>query len=179
MDSGSVPRRYAKALFSLAVEVGQVEPWSDTLAALATVLRQNPDLAAILAEPLHSREERHAIAERLAGALKLGAAPRNLLFLLGDRNRLDRLPDVLRAFGELADAHLGRVRARVTSAVPLDGEMVEALTRRLSDLTQATVLLDRKVEPALLGGLVAQVGSFVYDASVRTQLEDLKKSLKR
>jgi F-type H+-transporting ATPase subunit delta len=178
MDSGSVARRYAKALFALAKESGRVEAWSESLALLDRALRDAPDLADILADPLHGRDERHAIADHLSRAVNLDAEPANLLRLLADRNRLDRLGDVLRAFGELADANLGRLRARVTTAVPLEASAVEALSRRLSELTRATVLLERSVEPALIGGVVAQVGSVVYDGSLRTQLDDLKRSLK-
>ncbi len=178
MDSGSVARRYAKALFGLAVEGGRVEAWSEVLGALAKVLREAPDVAEALADPVHTREERRELVEKLAAALKLDREPANLLLLLADRNRLDRTGDVLRAFGELADAHLGRLRARLTSAVPLDPDALDALAARLSDLTRSKVLLERQVEPALLGGVVAQVGSVVYDGSVRTQLEDLRRSLK-
>src|SRR5512145_1966561 len=107
MVSGSVARRYAKALFGLAVESGRVEPWSDALDSLAQVLRASPELAELLGSPLYSRDERRAVVEKLAGALGLEQEPANLLYLLGDRGRLDRLPDVLRAFRELSDAHLG------------------------------------------------------------------------
>lgn len=179
MDSGSVARRYAKALFSLAIEGGRVEAWSESLSTLAGALQAAPDLAAIVGDPLHGRDERRAIAQRLVQAVKLDQDPANLLLLLADRGRLDRLPDVLRAFGELADQQLGRLRAKVTSAVGLDESAVDALAKRLSDLTRTTVLLERTVEPALLGGVVAQVGSVVYDGSLRTQLDDLKRSLKR
>jgi F-type H+-transporting ATPase subunit delta len=178
MDSGSVARRYAKALFSLALESGRVEAWSEALASLGQVLREATELAETLGDPVHTREERREVVEKLVGALKLEREPANLLFLLADRNRLDRAVDVLRAFGELADAHLGRVRAHLTSAVPLDPGALEALAGKLSDLTRATVLVEGAVEPALLGGVVAQVGSLVYDGSVQTQLEDLRRSLK-
>jgi F-type H+-transporting ATPase subunit delta len=179
MDPGSVARRYAKALFGLAVESGRVESWSDTLGSLARALHDAPEVAESLGDPVHTREERRAVVQKLADALKLEREPANLLLLLAERNRLDRTADVLRAFGELADAHLGRLRARLTSAVALEPDAVDALAGRLSDMTRSTVLVERQVEPALLGGVVAQVGSLVYDGSVRTQLEDLKKSLKR
>lgn len=178
MASGSVARRYAKAIFGLAVENGKVEAWAEALATLAGVLDSTPELAAILADPVRSREERRLLAEGLGATLALDREPANLLLLLGERNRLGQLGDVLRAFGELADAHLGRLRARVTTAVAIDGETLQSLARRLSELTRAQVLLERSVEPALLGGAVTQVGSLVYDGSVRTQLEDLRKSLK-
>ena len=67
----------------------------------------------------------------------------------------------------------------MTSAVPLDAPAAQAIADRLSQATKATVLLDREVDPALLGGVVAQVGSLVYDGSVRTQLEDLRRQLKQ
>jgi F-type H+-transporting ATPase subunit delta len=179
MDSGSVARRYAKALFGLAVESGRVEPWSEALGSLAKVLHDAPEVAEKLGDPVLTRDERRAIVQQLAEAMKLEREPSNLLLLLADRNRLNRLGEVLRVFGELADVHLGRLRARLTSAVPLDPGALEALAERFSQVTRANVLLERHVEPALLGGVVAQVGSLVYDGSVRTQLEDLKRSLKR
>ncbi|HET6411167.1 MAG TPA: ATP synthase F1 subunit delta [Anaeromyxobacter sp.] len=178
MDSGSVARRYARALFDLATERGRVEAWGESLAALAKALRDAPDIAESLGDPVYTREDRRAMARAIAGALGLEEEPKNLLLLLADRNRLDRTSDVLKAFGELVDAQLGRVRARVASATPLAPEAVLSLESRLSELTRATVLVERAVEPALIGGVVAQVGSLVYDGSVWTQLEDLKRSLK-
>jgi F-type H+-transporting ATPase subunit delta len=162
----------------LALEGGRVEAWSQALGVLAEVLESAPELAVALGDRVRSREERRALVEQLIGALSLDREPANLLLLLGDRNRLDRLGDVLRAFGELSDAHLGRLRARVTSAVPLEREVVAAIAERLSRMTHATVLVEGTVEPAILGGVIAQVGSLVYDGSVRTQLDGLRKSLK-
>ncbi len=63
--------------------------------------------------------------------------------------------------------------------MPLEPAALDAIAHRLSQVTHAKVIVDRAVEPAILGGVVARVGSLVYDGSVRTQLEDLKKSLKR
>lgn len=179
MIMGSIARRYAKALFALAVEMGRVEPWSDALQALKQAVESSPDLRDVLSNPVYSREQRRAIVEKLASALRLDAEPANLLFLLGDRNRLTYLSGVVDAFRELADQHLGRVRAKVTSAVALDAAAAQAIADKLTQATKAKVLLDRAVDPALLGGVVAQVGSLVYDGSVRTQLEDLRKTLKQ
>jgi F-type H+-transporting ATPase subunit delta len=179
MIMGSIARRYARALFSLAVEMDRVEPWSDALQALQAVVEGSPDLRDVLSNPVYSKEQRRAIVGQLAGALRLDAEPANLLFLLGDRNRLAYLGSVVEVFRELADRQLGRLRARVTSAVALDGATAQAMADRLSQATRAKVLLDRDVDPALLGGVVAQVGNLVYDGSVRTQLEDLRRTLKQ
>jgi len=179
MIPGSIARRYAKALFSLAVEKGRIEAWSDTLVALGQAVDQSPELRDVLQNPAYTREVRAAVVGKLAESLQLDAEPAALLHLLGDRNRLGGLSAIVGAYRELADAELGRVRARVTSAVPLDDDAIQAIAEKLSAATQKKVLVERAVDPAILGGVVAQVGSVVYDGSLRTQLEDLRSALKR
>jgi F-type H+-transporting ATPase subunit delta len=179
MIMGSIARRYAKALFSLAVEKARVEAWSDALIALQGAIDGSPDLQDVLSNPVYSKEQRSAIVGQLAAALRLEDDPKNLLHLLADRNRLRYLAQIVATYRELADAQLGRLRAKVTSAVPLDPQAAQAMADKLSQATKQKVLLDREVDPALLGGVVAQVGSLVYDGSVRTQLEDLRRTLKQ
>ncbi len=179
MVIGSIARRYAKALFSLAVESNRVEPWAKSLEALREAVQTSPDLRDVLSNPVYSKEQRRKIVEQLAAALSLDAEPANLLFLLGDRNRLGYLAAVVDTFRELADRHLGRLRATVTSAVKLDDAAAQAIADELSRKHGVQILLDRAVDPAILGGVVAQVGSLVYDGSVRTQLEDLRRQLKQ
>jgi F-type H+-transporting ATPase subunit delta len=179
MITGSIARRYARALFSLAVEKRSVEAWNQSLETLAKAVEASPELKDVLQNPAYPREQRRAVVERVAAAMQLAPEPANLLFLMGDRNRLPALGGVVAAFRELADQELGRVRARVTSAVPLDDASVAAIAEKLSASTQKKVLVERVVDPAIIGGVVAQVGSLVYDGSLRTQLEDLHKSLKQ
>jgi F-type H+-transporting ATPase subunit delta len=179
MIPGSIARRYAKALFSLAVEKGRIEAWSDSLLALGQAIEGSAELRDVLQNPAYPRETRAAVMARLTEPLRLDAEPAALLQLLGERNRLGGLTAIVTAFRELADVELGRVRARVTSAVPLDDAAVNAIAERLSAATQKKVLVERAVDPAILGGVVAQVGSVVYDGSIRTQLEDLRSTLKR
>jgi F-type H+-transporting ATPase subunit delta len=179
MISGSIARRYAKALFSLAVEKRCVEAWSESLQALSKAVEASPELRDVLQNPAYVREQRRAVVQQLAQSAQLAEEPANLLFLLGDRNRLAVLRDVVGAFRELADLELGRLRAKVTSAVPLDDAEVRAIAEKLSSTTKKQVLVERVVDPAILGGVVTQVGSLVYDGSLRTQLADLRKSLKQ
>ena len=179
MLMGSIARRYAKALFALAVEGKRVEAWAKSLEALREAVDASADLRDVLSNPVYSKDQRRALVEKLADALSLEKEPASLLFLLGDRNRLAYLGAVVEVFRDLADQHLGRLRARVTSAVKLDDAAADAIAEKLSAATKATVLLDRAVDPALLGGVVAQVGSLVYDGSVRSQLEALRRQLKQ
>lgn len=179
MILGSIARRYAKALFSLAVEKNRVDAWGDGLVALGQAVDRSPELRDVLQNPAYTRDDRAAVVARLAAAAQLDAEPAALLNLLGDRNRLSGLTSVIAAYRELADVELGRLRAKVTSAVPLDDASVQAIAEKLSAATQKKVLVERAVDPAILGGVVAQVGSVVYDGSLRAQLEDLRSTLKR
>lgn len=179
MIVGSIARRYAKALFGLALEQGRVEAWSDALVTLQGAIDGSPDLQDVLENPVYSKEQRRAVVGQLAHALRLDADPTSLLALLADRNRLGYLSAIVQTFRELTDAQLGRVRAKVTSAAPLDDASVAAMALRLAAAANARVIVERQVNPALLGGVVAQVGSLVFDGSVRSQLEDLRRQLKR
>jgi F-type H+-transporting ATPase subunit delta len=179
MIVGSIARRYARALFDLAQEQGQVEAWADSLSTLRDVVEESEELKDVLVNPIYAKEQRRAIAAKLATALRLDEAPSNLLALLADRNRLAELGGIVDAFGRMADERLGRVRAHVTSAVPLDAATAERLSSKLAQAARAEVLLDHSVDSSLIGGVIAQVGNLVYDGSIRTQLEDLRRALKQ
>ncbi len=179
MIVGSITRRYAKALFEIAVEQGKVEAWSETLQSLKRAVESSEELRDVLVNPVYTKDQRRAIGTKLVTALKLELEPANLLYLLGDRNRLAYLGAIVESFGALADEKLGRLRARVTSAVALDTASAQAIADKLAHATRAQVIVERTVDPDLLGGVVAQVGSFTFDGSVRTQLEDLRATLKR
>ncbi len=179
MIVGSIPRRYAKALFDLAVEQGKVEAWSESLRSLKQAVESSEELRDVLVNPIYTKDQRRAIAGKIIAALRLEQQPANLLYLLGDRNRLAYLDGVVEAFGALADEKIGRLRARITSAVPLDQGAAKSLAEKLASATKAEVILDRSVDPELLGGVVAQVGRLTYDGSIRTQLEDLRTTLKQ
>lgn len=179
MIVGSIARRYARALFDLAVEQGRVEPWADSLVSLQQVVDSSEELRDVLENPIYSRDQRRSIVEKLVTALKLEQQPASLVYLLADRGRLEHLRAIVDTFSKFADEKLGRVRARITSAVPLDAAAAQQIADRLSVATRARVLVESDVDASLLGGVVAQVGSLTFDGSVRTQLEDLRRQLKQ
>ena len=179
MISGAVARRYAKALFGLAVEAGAVDVWSGSLLLLQKAIESSEELRDVLVNPIYTREQRRAIAAKLVAALKLEREPANLLYLLCDRNRVALLDGIATVFAAFADEHMRRVRARVTSATPLDAVAAQALAESLARAAKAQVVVERSVDPGLLGGVVAQVGHLTFDGSVRTQLEALRATLKR
>lgn len=191
MIVGSIARRYAKALFSLADEKGKVEEWVKGLEVLRHLLTW-PDLREAVANPALERDRRRAIARGLPAVVELASQKlpggkavgldeevRNVILLLADRNRLAYLPAILDHYRVLSDQKLGRVRARVTSAVPLSEEESRLIAAKLSAAAKAQVIVETAVDPAILGGVVAQVGSMVYDGSVHAQLEELRRAMKQ
>lgn len=178
MNASGIARRYAKALFELAVEEGKFEEVGRELAALRAAFESDPDLGTALANPAASREDRKAFAEALIGALKPSPMLANMLRLMADRRRLADLPALERTYRELADQKASRVRARVTTAVPVTEEVASHLVAALQKVTRGNVIIERAVDPAILGGAVAQVGSQVFDGSLRNQIEQLKQQLK-
>jgi F-type H+-transporting ATPase subunit delta len=114
---------------------------------------------------------------KMMGAVEPSLA--NTLRLLVDRNRLTYLPDIARVYREMADARAGRVRGHVTSATKLPQETLEMLRKNLQQITQRDVILESTEDAKLLGGMSAQVGSVLFDGSVRTQLEQLRRELKQ
>jgi F-type H+-transporting ATPase subunit delta len=178
VNTTSIARRYARALFELAVEEGRFEEVGAELARVASALESDPDLMVALRNPVTSREEKLHLAEAISAALKLSPLVANGLRLLAERSRLADLPLLERVYRELADAKAGRLRARVISAVPLSEESARSIARLLSGTGVRNVVVERSVDPSILGGVVAQVGSKVYDGSLRTQLGELGRQLK-
>ncbi|HZJ54332.1 MAG TPA: ATP synthase F1 subunit delta [Myxococcaceae bacterium] len=177
MVNVSVARRYARALLEASAP-GAVVGIADQLSALAGLVASNPALADVIRNPAYSRAQRHGVVDGLIQLLKpeSNVLP-NFLRLAVDRHRLAMLPDIARLFRDMADEKAGRVRGTVVSAVPLDPQSIRQLESTLSHLVQKQVVLDTRVDREVLGGVSTQVGSVVFDGTLRTQLDDLKRAL--
>lgn len=174
---GSVSRRYAKALLDIGIAKQEFHPIGKELERLADTFRTSPDLRTVLENPVFPLEKRRLVLDELARRLALSRAVRNFVMLLLDKGRINALPDISRAYRELVDQYAGRVRATVTSARPLDPALEQRLKNALEKQTGKVVVLEKREDPAILGGLVTQVGDLVYDGSVRSQLAALREDL--
>jgi F-type H+-transporting ATPase subunit delta len=124
-----------------------------------------------------SVENRKELLSKLGDALSLDSPIRNFLGLLIERNRLDLLNEIVATYETLLDEKLGVVHARVTSALELDAAQRDQVSARLHALTGKKVRMETSVDPSLIGGLVAQVGSTIYDGSIRQQLQTFRNNL--
>jgi len=172
--------RYARALLDVAAESNRTDAVADQLTSFVRAFEQSRELSDVLLNPAYSRGQRSQVVEALIKVMgNVEPALANTLRLLVDRNRLSYLPDIARLYRDMADAQAGRVRGQVTSAVPLSADTLQSLASNLKALTQRNVVLEAKVDPTVLGGVAAQVGSTLYDGTLRTQLEQMRRQLKQ
>ena len=178
MTNKTAAIRYARALLDVAVkEQADLELIENELSQFAGLFTQYPLLEKVLLNPaVPVPRKRAAVADLLAQA-KFTPIVTKLIALLADRDRLVLVRDLLKAYGDRLLDHRGVVRAEVTTATPLDATRAQAIQKSLEALTGRTVVLGTTVDPAILGGLVARIGSTVYDASVTRQLEKMKERL--
>jgi F-type H+-transporting ATPase subunit delta len=170
--------RYARALLDVAVkEKAELDVIERELTQFADLFKQYPLLEKVLLNPaIPVPRKRAAVGDLLAQA-KFTPIVSKLLALLADRDRLVLVPDLLKAYSDRLLDHRGVVRAEVTTAQALDPRRAEVIQQGLASLTGRTVLLATKIDPSILGGLVARIGSTVYDGSVTRQLEKMKERL--
>lgn len=178
MADRSIARRYARAFIELAAEQGVVDRLGDELARAVTAVRSHDDLAfSALCNPVFTLAERRAVLGELLARLGLHPLTANLLRLLLDKGRFSALPDVLEVYVTQADERAGRARVIVETAEPLSAQLEAAVQQALSKSTGKKVVVETRVRPELIGGIVARVGGTVYDASVKHRLEDIRQRL--
>ncbi len=172
-----VASRYASALFELAREAGSVDAVAGDLDRFDAMIQSSPDLQRLIRNPIFTAEEQ----ERAVGALltKAGIAglTGNFIRLVAAKRRLFALPDMIRAFGELAADAKGIVRAQVTLAQQPSDAVMNDIKSALREVAKAEVSLKVKIDPALIGGMIVKIGSRMVDASVRTKLNSIRLSL--
>jgi F-type H+-transporting ATPase subunit delta len=173
---GSIARRYAKALLAIGIEDKTFEKLGSELHRFAALM-DNKDLRETLENPSYPLSKRKAIIEQLIARLIPSKTIKSFLLLLADRNRFGVLPGIAREYQKMVDEHAGRVRADVTSAQQLDADDVTRLKQALEKKTQMQVLLQQHTDPELIAGMVTQIGSIVYDGSIRTRLSQMRQTL--
>lgn len=181
MIGNVVARRYASALYAVGKNKGmeELQAYGKALGDLGDILEQAPELVKIFRNPIVSVEEKKAVAAKLLDQVKPQPAVRNFVNLLADKERLSVLPEIEAYFRALLDADLGVLRGRLVTAVELSEAKRESIQKQLEGQAGRKLVLDYGVDPAILGGVVLEVGDRVLDASLRAQLGILKETIKR
>jgi F-type H+-transporting ATPase subunit delta len=176
----AVSKRYAQALVDVVTEPGSnIDPQMamDQLRVVAAMVAASDDLRGALLSPAVSPSRKRAVILKLTAPLNIHVKIRNFLYVVIDHRRVHEIPSIAEAFEVLLDEHLGFVRADVSSAKVLTSEQQTALEGQLTRMAGKKAKLKFTTDPALVAGVVARVGSKVYDGSVRGQLERLRATL--
>lgn len=174
----SLAGRYASALFDLSSESGSVVTVESDLGKLEAALAESAELRSLIHNPQISRSQAGKVVAGLAPHLGLTDLTANFLGVLADNRRLGDLPAMIAAFGTIAAAHRGEVKAEVASAHPLSKAQLKELEKKLHAREGHTVKLTSRVDADLLGGLVVTIGSKRIDTSIRTRLNSLAHAMK-
>ena len=178
MTNKTAALRYARALLEVGIkEQADLEGLERDLAAFVGLLSDHPTLAKVLLNPAVPVSRKRAAVVELTTRMQPAPTVGKLLVLLAERDRLVLLPDLLASYRDRLLAHRHVVRAEITTATPLDSARAAAIEQHLARATGRTVTLQTRTDPAIIGGVVARIGSTVYDGSVTRQLEKMKERL--
>lgn len=179
LDSGirqsRLARVYAEAVLQAALNESERTPVAvgEEMLNLRLNLIEHPEVAEFLASPALGKKEKLAYLEPAISG-ESSHVLRGLIHTLWNNNRLDLFRSVVAAYLQILNERAGRVPVKVTAAVPLTDEQTVQLTANLRELLKQEPVLNMRVDPDLLGGMVVQVGDTVIDTSVRTRLQSLR-----
>ena len=176
MSNRVVAARYARALLEVSEQHGTVEGVEQELTDVVDLMDSHALLRETLVNPSVAPARKRAVLDDVIPKLgEVSDISRRLLMMLADRDRLGILAEVVQLYRERVRELQGIVRARITTATPLPPDRVEAIAGALGGATGKQVEIEASVDSALLGGIVTQVGSTVYDGSIAQHLERLRR----
>ncbi len=167
-------RRYARAVFEIALEKKQLDEWQSGLEKMNRLGRDETITSFLESPDIHFEDKAKLLSERLGDTDPMVM---NLVYLLLTRGKFTMLADIADGYQRLLDDYHNIERAEVTTAVPLDDEDEQRLSERLGDITGKKVILKHEVDPYLIGGVVVRMAGKMMDGSTRGKLEALKRQL--
>jgi F-type H+-transporting ATPase subunit delta len=175
MAVAGAAKRYGQAAFDVATEHGLMDQWETDFAMISDVLKDPGTMEYFQSPAVRRSSKEETLARMLPNENQV--LLRNLLLLLLERRRFNQVHDVAAVFQELVLAQRGIAVARVVTAIELTEEEQQLVKNRLSEILGKQVEILTQVNPEILGGIVAQIGDDLFDGSVRTQLDTLKRRL--
>jgi len=178
MTSRTAAARYARALLDVAIkESVDLDRIAHELDQFIGLLKQQPAVERLLLNPAVPAPRKRGAMEQIVKLTGFAPVVSKLLVLLADRDRLVLLTEISAAYHEMLADRQNVVRAEITTAEPLSGDQAAALEQTLAKVTGKRVTMKTTVNPGVIGGVIARVGSTVYDASVATQLRKIRERL--
>ena len=174
MSTTTSSKRYAQAVFQIARDRNNLDEWQLDLKKIADLI-QNPEFVSVIENPKVTFELKTKLVRDMLG--KINSLALNLAYLLITKNKFKNAGQIAEEFDHLLNEYRGISNAEITTAVPIDNPDRKRLTQRLETILGSKVAADFKVDPAILGGIIARVDGSLIDGSIRRKLEMLKKSM--
>jgi F-type H+-transporting ATPase subunit delta len=177
MSNAPIADRYARAIFELGVETGQLAPITEQVRRFAQVYAGSAELRGVLDNPIIEQEKRDAVLADVSARLGLMGNGLNLIKLLASRKKLRVIGEIARRLDSFNDEKAGVVRATVTSAGPMPDSFYQKLVAELEAATSRKIVLERREDPTLIAGFVTRIGDNTIDGSVRGRLTEIERQL--
>jgi F-type H+-transporting ATPase subunit delta len=175
--SEALAERYARALVEVIGPEGDYRRVSQDLASFASVYKESSELREVLQSPVVTPDQKTKVINAILDRLNAASVTRNFLRVLMAHYRVNVLDQIRLAFQNMVDERLGIVKMHVTSAAPLSHEQQDVLRQRFGNLTKKTVEIEYGIDPNVLGGVLAQIKSTVYDGTVRGYLRRIREEM--
>jgi F-type H+-transporting ATPase subunit delta len=169
--------RYCKSLADIVFEENLDERVTEDLKTYREIFRAVPDVLEVLHSPAVPRESREKLLSELMAHYPVHTITSNFLRILLQHNRIGYFQQILDGFLKAVSERKGIISAQVTAAMPLSQNELKSLEARLVGITGKVVNLESQTDASLLGGMVVQIGSTIFDGSIRTQLAEVKRRL--
>ncbi len=177
MSLQTIARRYAIALADVAIESGEAVAVQEELLTWGKMISSNALLAEVLGNPTVPYEQKRRVLEELIQRTRARKTTANFLQVLLRNQRLSEIDEVVKWFGQILDERSGVIGAEVTTARPVSEKSAEALRQKLAAVSGKKIRLTFLTDEGLIGGMVARIGSTVYDGSIRNQLREMELKL--
>jgi len=170
--------KYARSLAEVAFEQNIEDKVVEDLRMFSGIFSQNPDVCRVFDSLAVPRDEKVKLLDALLTKYPVTTISSNFMRVLLDRNRIHSFQGIFNLFLELVNKRKGIVSAKIVTAAPLDSDGIGQIEKRLGNITGKTVIAAKiETDENLLGGIVVSVGNTIYDGSVRTQLDEMKRRL--
>jgi F-type H+-transporting ATPase subunit delta len=173
----TIARRYATALADVAIERGEERAVQTEVDQWAAMIEANPQLKEVFANPTIVYDHKRKLLEELISRSRVRETTASFLRVLLKNQRLSQLREVATRFGQVLDERAGMVAATVTTARPIPEDLKNALHETLTAATGMKVRLNFTTDEKIIGGVVARIGSTIYDGSIQNHLERLAEGL--
>lgn len=174
MSSQTVARRYASALADAVLAGGEAREIQDELVRWESMIQTSDLLREVLSNPTINYDQKRSVLEEMIRRTKVRPATGNFLRILLKNQRLTELSEINKRFAQILDERSGVVAAEVTTARPISEEIQKALEQRLTSITGKKVRFSFATDESIIGGMIARIGSIIYDGSVRNQLRQVE-----